>query len=586
MFAAKIILDSISPCGKRLTTVEATYPRFIHCFSDDTEVLVKYNNNIKFMLFSEAMHLDLEVATYKDGYIWFEKPIAWIKKQSNEIINISNGQFSTSITPEHRMYIGTRKDKNDNKWSKWNIVTAENLMNNYHSFAVKKAGLLLGQINTIDINMAKLIGFFIGDGTLPRFGKQTIFHLKKQRKIEYLHALLNKLNIAFSYRKYSDGTSNTVFDRFELLSSCYNQLGEKKIPNIFFNQSTDVINALFDGLRNSDGSTKENGLWEFNTFSEELANQMQILGILNNKVINLKKYIGPDKSICWKFRIVRNNYTVIRKDRSNITKTNYNRNVYCCTVSSSLLVVRHNNISHISGNCELMTHRMFSRNAASSRAIKIEKIIKMVEDNPAMPIHWGANQAGMQASKEIDNKDEARAKWLAARDAAVKVAKEMQELKMHKQVVNRILEPFMWMTTLISATEWDNFFLLRRHADAQPEIHYIADLIYDAIKNSSAVERQYHIPYIDGIDELRFMGDFRTLFKISAARCARLSYLTQNGDRDTSADLKLYQRLIDGSDGIGHLSPFEHQAIALNSKLSSGNFIGWEQHRKIIECAR
>lgn len=228
-------------------------------------------------------------------------------------------------------------------------------------------------------------------------------------------------------------------------------------------------------------------------------------------------------------------------------------------------------------HAEVMTHRVFSRNAASSRAIPIEKFIKRVMNEPALPVFWGANQKGMVASKEIEAKDEAVKIWLEARDAAVSFVERLNALGLHKQIPNRILEPWFDITVICSSTEFNNFFRLRRHADAQPEIKMLADKMHEALENSKSVERRYHLPYIQP-DELDTL-DFEDLRKISSARCARISYLTHDGKRDINKDLELFQHLITGS-GFGHWSPLEHVAEAIKEKEKIGNFVGWLQYRK------
>lgn len=237
-------------------------------------------------------------------------------------------------------------------------------------------------------------------------------------------------------------------------------------------------------------------------------------------------------------------------------------------------------------HAEFMTHRMFSRNAASSRAIPTKKMIKMVEKNPAMPIYWGKNKRGMAAGEELNNEEirEAEALWLAGRDAAVLCARELYEVGMHKQIVNRILEPWKHITVICTATDWSNFYNLRRHSDAQPEIHMLADKMYEAQETSIPLERIWHTPYIqedeDGLDEV-------IKPKVSTARCARVSYLTHDGNRSIEKDLQLFERLLSGS-GHGHWSPFEHVAKAdvEDPYLRSGNIRGWTQYRKMFmgEC--
>lgn len=122
---------------------------------------------------------------------------------------------------------------------------------------------------------------------------------------------------------------------------------------------------------------------------------------------------------------------------------------------------------------EFLTHRMFSRNASSSRAIPVEKMLQQVQENPAMPVHWGKNQPGMQAREEIfpnTGKD----LWKIYAKQTAKNAEELNLIGYHKQVVNRLLEPFQYIKVIVTATEWDNFFKLRLHEDAQPEMYELA----------------------------------------------------------------------------------------------------------------
>lgn len=238
---------------------------------------------------------------------------------------------------------------------------------------------------------------------------------------------------------------------------------------------------------------------------------------------------------------------------------------------------------------EFNTHRMLSRNSASSRAIPIDKIIKKVEENPFIPSHWGKNQKGMQAHCEIDTNlfPSAVDNWLAARDEAVKSARVLQTLGVHKQIVNRLLEPFMWHTVIVTATDWDNFFALRCHTDAQPEIKFAAEIMKSAMSNSNphtCSADAWHMPLTHDIDVLlRENHTPEDLKLISAGRCARVSYLTHNGSREPSTDIELAKKLLLS----GHMSPFEHVArpmtyIERSSKGYSGNLKGWIQFRKLL----
>ena len=240
---------------------------------------------------------------------------------------------------------------------------------------------------------------------------------------------------------------------------------------------------------------------------------------------------------------------------------------------------------------ELLTHRVFSRNASSSRAIPTDKLIMSALLDCAMPVEWHYNEPGMQGTTVMSDADadEARMLWLEARDHAVMVARRMRGVNTHKQVINRLLEPFTHITTLITSTEWSNFFDLRCHPDADPTMRALAEAMRDAIAASVPVERAWHLPYI-GDDELRLGENGGGLLAadaaapmISAARCARVSYLTHAGEKpDIDKDLALAKRLLDSR----HLSPFEHQAQADPEHLrrcDHGNFTGWIQHRQVVQ---
>lgn len=272
-------------------------------------------------------------------------------------------------------------------------------------------------------------------------------------------------------------------------------------------------------------------------------------------------------------------------------------------------------------HAELMTHRMFSRNASSSRAIPVERLIEDIIRDTAMPIHWGKNQPGMQAHEEHDanvhifSADHGMSKegaWFAARDKAIEVARAFHIAGYHKQIVNRLLEPFSHINVLITATEWNNFFALRAHKDAQPEIHELALQIFNAMAGSQPTHLkpgEWHLPFVDaaekfeiaygdspsmGAIEQKFgIGSWQAAIRVSVARCARTSYLTHDGKKpDIEQDLALYDRLV-GSVPL-HASPAEHQATpdVRTLKVTSptgwekpqlhGNLRGWIQYRKTL----
>jgi thymidylate synthase ThyX len=246
---------------------------------------------------------------------------------------------------------------------------------------------------------------------------------------------------------------------------------------------------------------------------------------------------------------------------------------------------------------EFNTHRALSRNSASSRAIPVEKMLARVEEDPYVPSHWGKNQRGMQAFEELGAAEQtaARDAWLTARDLAVKQTKALLGIGVHKQITNRLLEPFMWQTVVVSATDWSNFFHLRCHRDAHPEIRLVAELMREALQAAQPAPLAYgawHLPLVE-MGERAEGGEPLYWQKVSVGRCARVSYLTHDGRRDPAADVELHDRLLKS----GHMSPFEHIARPVEeSDLAGpdakagerrrearfGNFRGWVQYRKLI----
>lgn len=225
---------------------------------------------------------------------------------------------------------------------------------------------------------------------------------------------------------------------------------------------------------------------------------------------------------------------------------------------------------------EFMTHRAFSRNAASSRAIPVEKMLKSIEDNPALPEFWGANQKGMQAAHELSDvqKINAIACWLTTSCVAMAAVSHLLKLGLHKQLANRLLEPWAHMTVIATATEHHNFFALRAHPDAQPEFQTLAYRMLERYLQSNPVAKgwnEWHIPFGDRMPEGLSLID---RLKVATARCARISYLTFEGEIELVKDLELHDRLA----ASGHWSPFEHCARA--GDFAEGNFDGWLQYRK------
>lgn len=287
----------------------------------------------------------------------------------------------------------------------------------------------------------------------------------------------------------------------------------------------------------------------------------------------------------------------------------------------------------------IVVHNCFSRNAMSSRAVPVKTLINQVRENPAVPIHWGKNQAGMQASEEVVGKFTAyidgiyfdttpKDLWIEAAESAADYAEQMDNAKLHKQIVNRILEPFQMMKVVLTATEFDNFFWLRFDADAQPEIQELAKCMYEAMGQSKPEllrKGEWHTPYVEiwrddsggimyGLEvekgeesyPIRWLTAEDAL-AISASCCAQVSYRRLDNSYDKA--MSVYERLGVGGGKI-HASPFEHQATPIvecewefsldgsepsnlnmsegithgtrNGELWSGNLKGWIQYRQLL----
>lgn len=255
-------------------------------------------------------------------------------------------------------------------------------------------------------------------------------------------------------------------------------------------------------------------------------------------------------------------------------------------------------------HAEFMTHRVFSRNASSSRAIPVEKILNQIAAAPAEPEHWGKNQPGMQAREELAQPERVRvqALWREAAIAACGFAQQMADLGAHKQIVNRITEPFAHISVIVTATEWENWDELRAHPDADPTIHAVAlamqmadwtwrrapenrdgPRVLRSPGNDYLDEACWHLPYITDAERFSLADRADLLLAMSAARCARVSYLTHDGNKpDEDKDIALFFRLV-GSRPL-HASPIEHQACGSNNpNRVSRNFRGVVQFRELFE---
>lgn len=282
---------------------------------------------------------------------------------------------------------------------------------------------------------------------------------------------------------------------------------------------------------------------------------------------------------------------------------------------------------------EFNTHRVYSRNSASSRAIPVAKQLQMIMDNPFIPDTVGKNKSGMQAGEPLspEEMETLQNQIMTQRDRAIigtfenllggNVVRDLTSkndfvsvlmdgfqdsnvfdvllgyykqflaeqktgtapnlLNAHKETVNRYLEPWMWHEVIVTSTEWSNFFALRDHPKADPKIQKVAAHMEKALQTSAPTPvgvGSWHTPFLNEEERLALEQGDETMVMVSAARSARVSFLTHFGTRDLEKDLFLSGML--SSDG--HMSPFEHVATPLENNEFLGNFRGWKQLRKMM----
>ena len=233
-------------------------------------------------------------------------------------------------------------------------------------------------------------------------------------------------------------------------------------------------------------------------------------------------------------------------------------------------------------HAEHLRHRCFSFSVASNRAIPTWLILRQVIDDPVVPVWFGKNQGGMSAREELAGwrLNLARWTWLAARWPAIAIVWLMLRIGLHKQLANRLLSPWQWVTVFVTGTEWENFFALRCHPDAQPEMRKAAEMMRDAIAKSkprTLRAGEWHLPFCDN-DFIPDPRDWATLCMFSAARCARVSLVRQDERKSAKDEIVMAEKLMKS----GHYSPFEHQAQALPDVRRCANLRGWLSFRSTI----
>lgn len=262
---------------------------------------------------------------------------------------------------------------------------------------------------------------------------------------------------------------------------------------------------------------------------------------------------------------------------------------------------------------EYNTHRVLSKNAASTRAIPLLTQIDNIINSPALPVFYGKNQAGMVAEQELDPEAQEAAKEiiLDMMRYCIHGVKKLNDLGLHKQTAGRYLEPWMTLKGVITGTEWENLFWLRHHKDAQPEFRFLAESMLKTANESTPIllkPGEWHVPYYfdgywkedkDGVDVHGFT--LKEAIEISLSCCAQVSYRKLD-DSLEKAKAVVSRLNLDSDTDPKHSSPAEHQATPMSEGYAvkdgkweegvtayhkdlgkmSGNLAGWIQYRQLI----
>lgn len=257
---------------------------------------------------------------------------------------------------------------------------------------------------------------------------------------------------------------------------------------------------------------------------------------------------------------------------------------------------------------EFNTHRMFSRNAASTRAVPLSKQLEYLSKDFFKPTPFTKNKPGMASNEAAEKQSEASSFWNCAMESAKTAVSALNDIGISKQHAGRIIEPFSFIKVVCTSTDYANFFHLRRHPDAQPEIHELAEKMWNVREASTPnllSVGEWHLPYIDSFRLQTRSGlfyragedviDLETAKMISASLCAQVSY--RKADESIEKAKSIYARLVESKPC--HSSPMEHQATPMDYSPDqelwaagvthvnqydkfSGNFRGWIQMRHLI----
>lgn len=544
MYNAKIVLDSLAPCGQRLTTWELTYPRFVHA-----ELMTH-------RVFCLAGDAELE----------FDMPAS--QDDTRRVYKLTLEKFV------HKWLHGSEPHR-----SRWGTQRTYDLKPRLKEMQIRQVNEATGEIQTAHVVNA------IESGSKP------VYEVRAGR-----------YRIAGS-EDHKVLTGNGWKTIKEIVIGDELIVSTMKRPN---HLKTDPLR-----LKKIDGQWRS--VWQRELRAQLISENPECreCGILEGTEVHHKEPVHANRDRAFDST----NITLLCPGchRSMHAKQGWQTGnpLYAGTAVVDGIVYRGIEPTYdleISGTFpnflanKVVVHN--SRNSASSRAIPVAKLIDRVKNDPVIPKEWGRNQAGMQAAGVLTESEAqlVEAQWLKGRDQALELSERLAQLGLHKQIANRPLESWMFITVLVTASSFSNWFRLRNHKDAQPEIRWLAKEMHEIYKSHVPTKLSYgdwHLPLLPDLRELLNGGyNFEKLKKISTGRVARISYLTHDGKRDPEEDIRLCDRLAES----GHWSPFEHAAEALtksawqqrvqdalrwaelNGQLFNpmmlGNFVGWKQFRK------
>lgn len=605
MYSVKIVKDSVNPVGDRITTFELQYPRMVHaelmthrmfCLSGDSE--------LEFDLPSgqtgggrrvHRMRLDDFVDKWTDG----ARRVGAKPKRATDLSWIDDDKFYTSN--EVALRLGMAHASNINKDCRSKKLEAEKRGREWY---LKGSTVRSWRLSALDAT---------------RFDMRDELSNMRIRQLNETTNDIQTAHVSNAWRSGKRPVYKITAGEFSVAGSkdhrvmtakgwkpiCEISAGDYIVVRKFGKRDSDKLDP--DRLRKIDGTWRSG--WQTGQ-RNRLRNEdelCRICGVNPGEDIHHIIPVHEDKSLA----LVESNITLLCIECHSVKHATqgwqggtYLYGAIARVDSVSFRGEEETYDLEIAGDFPnfiangIVVHN--SRSSASSRAIPIKRMIRQVEDDPVMFKWWGKNQSGMQAKEELTGValENAKETWLAARDSAVKYAWELNDLGLHKQSVNRILEPWMFITVILTSTEFENWYNLRDDPDAQPEIAWVARemrKLHDSNEPEKLALGEWHLPYIElrddrsplYIDIKRLIdscggsgrGAEKKLMQIATARCARVSYLTHDGKRDYGKDIELHDRCRDNC----HWSPFEHCAEADDRSGRHGNFVGWRQYRKLFK---